>query len=413
MGGMRTVLVTDADRGSAVTIIRSLGRKGLRVIASDSNPRSIGFLSRYSSERLVYPAPDVAPDRFVDALCRAVVDRGVDLLIPVTDEAIQPIAHVREHFERSCRLALPSTDALMMASDKSRTLALAESLGIPVPRTRMVRTLEEAREAAASLGWPIVLKPPFSRRYDPDRRVIEKYSVGYADTLDLLLARVRPSCGGQGLLLQEYRQGAGEGVELLAWRGRVVAAFQHRRLAEVPLTGGRSAWRESVPLDPALFGHASKLAQAMAWTGLMMVEFKVGEEVSLIEVNGRIWNSLPLAVLSGMDFPSLLADLYFGGPPAGDGPRTAYRVGVRSFHLEYTLNWIARVLLGMNEYPFLPIPPRRRIWGVLAGLLSPRQKLDLSCRDDPRPTFAEVVKVARKSGRKLMEALRSGGPDRG
>ena len=46
-----TILVTDTGRGSAISIIRSLGRKGWRVIAADSDPRSLGFQSRYAHEQ--------------------------------------------------------------------------------------------------------------------------------------------------------------------------------------------------------------------------------------------------------------------------------------------------------------------------------------------------------------------------
>ena len=48
-----TVLVTDAARGSAVAIIRSLGRAGWRVIAGDTDPASPGFRSRHVAETFV------------------------------------------------------------------------------------------------------------------------------------------------------------------------------------------------------------------------------------------------------------------------------------------------------------------------------------------------------------------------
>ena len=65
------VLVTDASRGSAISIIRSLGRKGIRVIAADSTRQCLGFHSRYTHETLVYPSPETAPLEFVDSLLRA------------------------------------------------------------------------------------------------------------------------------------------------------------------------------------------------------------------------------------------------------------------------------------------------------------------------------------------------------
>ena len=54
---MRRILVTDAARGAAVTIIRSLGRSGAEVIAADSEARSPGFYSRHAADRLRYPSP--------------------------------------------------------------------------------------------------------------------------------------------------------------------------------------------------------------------------------------------------------------------------------------------------------------------------------------------------------------------
>jgi predicted ATP-grasp superfamily ATP-dependent carboligase len=59
-----------------------------------------------------------------------------------------------------------------------------------------------------------------------------------------------------------------------------------------------------------------------------MVEFKVdtdGEPVFL-EVNGRFWNSLSLAVYAGVDFPRILAELARGNRPATP---PNYRIGVR------------------------------------------------------------------------------------
>ena len=56
-----TVLVTDADRGSAVAVIRSLGRRGWRVIAAGPHPLSAGLYSRHVSGRLCYPDPRRAP----------------------------------------------------------------------------------------------------------------------------------------------------------------------------------------------------------------------------------------------------------------------------------------------------------------------------------------------------------------
>ena len=107
-----TVLVTDAGLGSAVTVIRSLGRAGHRVIADDEHPRSAGMRSREVSVRLTYPSPRRDVDGFVACLADAVEREGVDVIVPITDASILPIDHHRSRFEGRCLLAIAHHEAL-------------------------------------------------------------------------------------------------------------------------------------------------------------------------------------------------------------------------------------------------------------------------------------------------------------
>jgi predicted ATP-grasp superfamily ATP-dependent carboligase len=341
------VLVTDAARGSAIAIIRSLGRQGLRVIAADSEPRSPGFYSRFASERLRYPPPAQAPDELVETLVQAAHERRIDLIVPVTDETVMPLSAARRRFEGVCALAIPEPEALAASSDKLATVELAAKLEIPAPRTVVVTTAGEALAAAPALGWPVVVKPRWSRKTD-EGGALQRFEVVYAADEGRLAEEMRRLEGRCEVLLQEYYAGDGHGVELLLHEGRPLAAFQHRRLREVPITGGASSFRESAPLDPLLYDYSARLLAELRWTGLAMVEFKLGEEgPRLMEINGRIWGSLPLAVKSGMDFPARLAALYLGEPPAPNGPPdTGYALGVRSRNLDLEVVWIGSTLRG-------------------------------------------------------------------
>lgn len=402
---MARVLVTDAGRGSAIAIIRSLGRRGWDVVAADSDPRSPGFSSRYARGRLLYPPPALAPAETVEALLGAALEHGIDLIVPVTDEVLLPLSEARERFEGVCTLALPHAAALAVVADKLATLDLARRLRVPVPRTLLVATVAEASGRADSLGWPVTLKPQASRVYR-NGTAVEAFSVAYAASPEGLVEQMGRFEGRSAVLLQEYCEGEGHGVELLMHRGRPLAAFQHRRLREVPITGGASSFRESVPLDPMLYDHAVRLLGALEWTGLAMVEFKLGREgPRLMEINGRIWGSLPLAVKSGMDFPARMAELYLFGPPAeGVEPDTTYTVGVRSRNLELDVIWIMSALRGARRYPFLTVPSRRDALAAALRLLYPRDGFDILSREDPRPGFAEIRKVSAKLRRKLSHA---------
>jgi len=132
------------------------------------------------------------------------------------------------------------------------------------------------------------------------------------------------------VLLQRHVSGVGEGFFALRWQGRLVAMFAHRRLREKPLSGGVSVYRESIALDERLALPGRRLLDTLDWTGVAMIECKrdpaTGQQY-VMEMNGRFWGSLQLAIDAGVDFPALLARCIAGDVPL-ECP--SYRVGVRS-----------------------------------------------------------------------------------
>jgi predicted ATP-grasp superfamily ATP-dependent carboligase len=89
-------------------------------------------------------------------------------------------------------------------------------------------------------------------------------------------------------------------------------------------------YRESIPLDERLVGPGLRLLDALGWNGVAMIECKreqaTGRQV-VMEVNGRFWGSLQLAIDAGVDFPALLVRCATGEivPEC-----QCYRVGIRS-----------------------------------------------------------------------------------
>jgi predicted ATP-grasp superfamily ATP-dependent carboligase len=392
------VLVTDARLGSAVAVIRSLGRRGMHVVAGDSSRVSAGRFSRYASERLLYPPPDERPVETVDALLAEARARRIDLIFPVTDEIVLPLSAARNRFRSVSTLALPEAKALAATHDKVATLELARELGISTPRTVTVSTVEEARASASHLGWPIVVKPQRSRAIGESGE-IDAFGVVYANGVGELERRIGDLEGHCAVLLQEYCAGEARGVGLLAHSGTPLVGFQYRRLREVPISGGPSSFRESVALNGAPYEKAVRLLAALEWTGLAMVEFKgAGESPKLMEINGRIWGSLALAVKSGVDFPAYAAQLYLNGPDGIVQP--PYRAGVRSRDLRLELAWIASTLRAKREYPFIASPGRREALAAALRLVAPSDGYDVLSRDDPLAGLAEVAGLLPRLYRK-------------
>ncbi len=395
------VLITDAHRGNALAVIRSLGRQGMQVTAASPDPSALGFHSKHVKNKLVHKDPTSNPNDYADSILNTVIAEKIDLVIPVTDEAIIPLIESAEKFPRHCRIAMPESTAFKIASDKLQTVDMAKRLGVPVPNTSFVTSSEEALKVVQEFDWPIVLKPQSSRVYR-DGQSIQSCKVDYARNEEELVVKMREI--NSPVLLQEFVSGDGHGVEILMHQGRPLAAFQHHRLHEVPVVGGVSSLRESVELDDDLYRHALAMLTELNWTGLAMVEFKVGPtgKAWLMEINGRIWGSIPLAVHSGMDFPAQLADLYLTGPPTSDrGVNTNYHRNVRSRNSQLEITWILSVLLRRKQHAFAKFPGRIGAFTALFTFFNPRCRDDILAWDDFSPGLRLPWLIVKNLFRKL------------
>jgi predicted ATP-grasp superfamily ATP-dependent carboligase len=395
---MSTVLVTDAGRGCAVAFIRSLDRAGHVVIAGDVGRVSAGRWSRSATSSFRYPDPYTDPAGTSDAILAQVIEHGVDVLLPMTDATTNVAESLRSRLPSACRIGVPPAPAAAVAADKNRTVRLAADLGVPVPATVVVESPSEAREAAASLGWPVVVKPVSSLGTGLDG-TMRKFEVGYGIDADDLERKVRSLGRGSPVLLQECCSGDGVGVEVLVDRGRVLRVFSHRRIHEVPVTGGASSIRESIPVDPDLLDYTTRIMKALEWTGLAMVEFKAGRSGHrLMEINGRPWGSLPLAVRAGVDFPADYVGLLTRDGRV-DEPMSpaAYSIGTVARNLQLEVLWIGSVLRGPRQPSAVhEWPKRRAAFSAILQLFSPRVGDDIVSLRDPLPAVAELLSISKK-----------------
>src|SRR5436309_5286283 len=396
-----SILVTDASGNHALAVVRSLGRRGLRIIAADGRRCGQAGFSRFCAARAVYPSPEHGIDAFLGGLCRVLDAFRPELLMPMTEQTILAMTAGRAEIESRVRLApLPSPQALRVAFDKQATIGLAATLGIAVPRTVVLRDPSDVAALPSRLSYPAVIKPRRSECLTADGRVVPGGAPEYCfRAADLEAAYLSVHRRSPLPLIQEFIPGEGYGISALYDRGRARALFAHRRLRMIQPTGSGSSLRESIPPPPDMAEAARTLLEALSWHGVAMVEFKRDARDGrprLMEINGRFWNSLPLAIASGVDFPFLLYTLAVEGTCP---ERFDYRIGVRCRWLAGDLKHLARVLGGRPAGWTDSYPSRLR---TVLDFLKPAGK-DLHYDDlwlaDPLPFFIALAGVAlRGSG---------------
>lgn len=393
MNAMPTVLILDGQTNQALACARSLGRAGYKVLVASHIRWPLAAWSRYSTGQFHLRRENL---RELARLRQRVMRLGVDWVLPLSERACVLCNLERIEWERiGARLACAPEETLYQAFDKWTTAQRAVECGVNIPETRLPGSLEAAQQAADEVGFPCVIKPRFSNAWNGSR-FLPNRSCAYARGAEDLEGQVFNRRQGEDWpLLQAYVAGTGKGVFALCDHGRVVAWFAHERLRDVRPTGSGSSLRRSIPLEPRLREPAKRLLAELSWHGPAMVEFRDDgmNPPWLMEVNGRFWTSLELAIQAGVDFPRLWLEILRERPVQ---PVETYRTDVTLRWLWGDMRRLLYVLAGRprgyaGDFPSLAQGVRE-----VFGPQPPGTRAEVWQRDDPWPALAEWFQGARE-----------------
>lgn len=390
------VLLLGDDLRAFLAIARSLGRRGVEVHAAPSDFSSPALKSRYIAAAHRLPPYPLDPRAWESALARLIADHGFGKVIPTSDSGLFMLRHHAEALGRE-RIGIANETALEIFSDKANTRALAEAHGVMVARGRLLGDDEKAQALADSLGLPLVLKPRAS--YALGDIATKRSARVVRDVVEL--DRQLRSGAWDGCVAESFFPGVGIGLSVLASEGRILFAYQHRRLHESSDTGA-STKRVSETVHPALLEAARPLAAAAELDGVAMFEFRLhrrsGRNV-LLEVNPRFWGSLPLAVAAGADFPALWWDLAMRGLET----EGAYRAGVLKSDLTGEFDRVVNRFEGAAGLERL----RAAAAGVATAAMLPRARetADSWAADDPGPWLEERRTLRVRAHQALRKRL--------
>ncbi|HJQ68653.1 MAG TPA: cyanophycin synthetase [Blastocatellia bacterium] len=157
---------------------RSAEKEGVYNVIYSYIEEKVGLEAGRAAVRIVEHLADGAPLDYASELSRlsrilddvaygpstqAIIDRARERDIPtirLNDRNLVQLGHGK--YQKRIEATVTSMTGLIatdIACDKELTKRMLDDAGIPVPKGRVVETVEEAQDVAESIGFPVVIKP--------------------------------------------------------------------------------------------------------------------------------------------------------------------------------------------------------------------------------------------------------------
>ena len=264
----------------------ALHEAGYETIMVNCNPETVST-DYDTSDRLYFE-----PLTFEDVMNIVDVEKPTGVIVQFGGQTPLNLA-MRLH-EAGVPIIGTSPDSIDLAEDRKRFGALLRDLGIPQPDNGTATSIEEAREIAERIGYPVLVRPSYVLGGRAMAIVYDE------ETLDRYMRTAVDFSHERPVLIDKFLEQAAEfDVDALADETACVVAGIQEHIEEAGIHSGDS----SCVLPPVRIAeehletmrhYTRKLAVALSVKGLMNIQFAIKHDrVYVLEVNPRASRTVP------------------------------------------------------------------------------------------------------------------------
>ncbi|HSK11002.1 MAG TPA: hypothetical protein VK911_15575, partial [Vicinamibacterales bacterium] len=266
-------VVIGIDCITGLQTARTLARHGVPVIGMAADTSHYCCRTRVTTRLIEVDTGGAALIDALESLGAGLKRRAV--LYPCSDASVLQLARHRDRIAGRFHVALPDSAVVETLMDKARFTAFAENLGLPIPRSFLIRTRSDAERAAAELVFPCVLKPPVKTRRWMEHTAAKVFR---AETpAELLALYDRCASWADTLTVQQWVEGPDAALYSCNCYydrgGKAIATFVARKLRQWPPGTGTSCLGEECRNDTVL-DLARRTFDAAGFHGLGYLEVK-------------------------------------------------------------------------------------------------------------------------------------------
>ncbi len=289
----------------------ALREEGLETVMINCNPETVS--TDYDTADRLYFQPLTFED--VMAVIETEASAGGDVSCLVQFGGQTPLKLSLALQAAGVRILGTSPDSIDLAEDRKRFAALLSSLDITQPASGTATSRDEAREVAAKIGFPVVVRPSYVLG---GRGMAIVYDVA---TLDRYMTHAVDASPEHPVLVDKFLEDAFEfDVDAIADEtGAVVIGGIMEHIEEAGIHSGDSSCVVPPFICPerhlaTIRDYTRRIARALKVVGLMNVQYATKDDVVyVLEVNPRASRTVPyLSKASGVPLAKVAARVMAG-----------------------------------------------------------------------------------------------------
>ena len=289
----------------------ALREEGLETVMVNCNPETVS--TDYDTADRLYFQPLTFED--VMAVIETERSAGGEVSCLVQFGGQTPLKLALALQDAGVRILGTSPDSIDLAEDRKRFSALLNELKITQPASGTATSRQEARDVAASIGFPVVVRPSYVLG---GRGMAIVYDVG---SLDRYMAQAVDVSPGHPVLVDKFLEDAFEfDVDAVAdATGAVVIGGIMEHIEEAGIHSGDSSCVVPPFICPerhqeTIRDHTRRMARALKVVGLMNVQYAIKDDtVYVLEVNPRASRTVPyLSKAVGVSLAKIAAKVMAG-----------------------------------------------------------------------------------------------------
>lgn len=309
---MNKVLILEGEKPASYAVIRSLHNSGFSITAASHLKFNISRYSIYVNRFVLCPDIDENINEYSEWLINEIKNEKYLTVMSFSDKTTKILSEKKPLLLPYTLIYQPDFSTVEKVLDKTKTYQLAKSLGMNLPEIFEFKG-RKVEELAEELPFPLVLRPKQKIFFiDGKAKYYKVNAKNYFWSKNDFLKKIPEIISEpEKYDLMSFIDGPGRGYFTIIHENQTHGDFAHERIREYPITGGASSLRKSIDFKE-IKEISMPLINTLNWSGPIMIEYKYDRKTGkyfLIEVNGRWWGSLPLAIHAGVNFPQILMQL--------------------------------------------------------------------------------------------------------